>query len=75
MARYYVKTRITSWSSVLIDADNEDEAYQIAHNFDIEDGFREDSCADLEEFVQVSMNEVFDIPVLQQTKEGYEVIT
>lgn len=74
MARYYAKVRITSWSSVLIDADNEDEAYQIAHNFDIEDGFREDSCAHLEEFVQVSMDEIFDIPVLKQTIHGYEVI-
>ena len=74
MTKFYVKKHLDCFVSIIIDAENEEMAKEIAENFDLDDGFLEDSCAEIYEFLPISDDEEFDIPVLKQTPEGYKVL-
>lgn len=66
MKRFYVKKRITRWSSFIVEADTEDEAYDLSYEVDLDNGFIEDSSGDMEEFTEISKDEFFDIPTFKR---------
>ena len=65
-----------TYGECLIEAETEDQAYQIAQNVDINDLFEETECYSLQDIEEVTEREkelLGDLPTLQQTKEGYKV--
>lgn len=75
MKTFYVRLVAQTYGEALIEADNLDEAYQIAHNLDINHMMEETECYELETIEELEQEqiELYDLPVLTQTKEGYEV--
>ena len=75
MKTFYVRLVAQTYGDALIEADNLDEAYQIAHNLDINHMMEETECYELETIEELEQEqiELYDLPVLTQTKEGYEV--
>jgi hypothetical protein len=64
-----------TYCECLIEADTEDQAYQIAHSIDPFDTLEETESYEIQDFDELkdSQIELYDMPTLQQTKEGYKV--
>ncbi len=73
MKQYYVELSATTWIKAIVEAESEDEAYQIAHALDPDDCFQETECYDLVELSEIE-GEDFDYPILRQNEYGYEVV-
>lgn len=75
MKQYYVAVMACTYGYAIVEAENEDEAYQIAHSADINDMFEETECYNLHECYEINnKEEQYDLPRLRQTKTGYEVV-
>lgn len=76
MKTFYLRLVAKTYAECLIEAESEEEAYQIAHNVDINDTLEETECYeifDLEECDTHILETLSELPTLQQTNEGYQV--
>ena len=76
MKTFYLRLVAKTYAECLIEAETEEEAYQIAHNLDVNDTLQETECYDIwdmEECDSQTLETLGDLPTLQQTVEGYKV--
>lgn len=76
MKTFYIRLVAKTYAECLIEAETEEEAHQIAHNLDINDTLEETECYDIwdmEECDAHALENLSELPILQQTKDGYKV--
>ena len=69
MKTFYLRLVAKTYAECLIEAETEEEAYQIAHNLDVNDTLEETECydnGDMEECDSQTLETLGDLPTLQQ---------
>ena len=74
MKKFLVQTYTTVLYSAVVIADNEDMAHDIAENCCLDELFCETTCRGHNQVLEIPEGELYDLPTLQQTPEGYELV-
>lgn len=77
MKTFYVRVVAKTYGECLIEAQSLEEAQQIAQNIDVFDTDEKTESYELEYLEELNNKQIdlYDLPTLKQTKEGYEVNT
>ncbi len=75
MKTFYVRLSAMTYREALIEADTIEKAYEIAHELDEMDSLEETECFDIQILEELTKEqiELYDLPTVKQTNEGYKV--
>ncbi len=74
MPRYLINQFISTCYQVVIDAEDEEEAQDIAEQIDVQEMRLHFEQLDFWEINEIPLEEQFKAPLFKQTKEGFEKI-